>query len=265
MKIALAQIKLNQDMELNKIKALEVVIESANSNADLVCFPELQLSPFFPQYPSRDVSQYAMEINNPFMNSLQNLCAIHGLCAIPNFYLKENGFHYDASPMINADGSVLGISKMVHICQAAEFYEQDYYDPSDTGFHVYNTARAKVGIVICFDRHLPESIRTCALNGAEIIIIPTANTHAEPMELFEWEMRVAAMQNGVYIAMCNRVGIEDKMHFCGESIVIDPFGNVLTKANDEEQILYSEINLELVKTAQADKPFLKLRRPEYYE
>ena len=98
---------------------------------------------------------------------------------------------------------------MEHIAQNKNFYEQDYYTLAKDGFKVFSTPFGKTGIVICFDRHLPENIRTCALKGADLVIVPTANTKAEPMELFEWEIRVQAMQNQVFIAMCNRVGMED--------------------------------------------------------
>ena len=97
---------------------------------------------------------------------------------------------------------------MVHVFQAPQFYEVDYYTPSEDGFKVFDMPFGRVGIVICFDRHLPESIRTCSLLGAALVIVPTANCKAEPMELFEWEIRVQAMQNSVFVAMCNRVGLE---------------------------------------------------------
>jgi len=265
MKIALVQLKLTENMEQNAQKAFSAMDEVASSGSDLVCFPEIQFSPFFPQHSNRDVTHYAIEIEHHIVKNLQAICSDKKLIAIPNFYLEENGNFFDASPLINSKGEILGISKMVHIVNAPCFYEQDYYQPSDSGFHVYDTAKAKIGVVICFDRHLPESIRTCALKGAEIIIIPTANTKAEPMELFEWEMRIAAMQNGVFIAMCNRVGMEDEMEFSGESIVIDPFGNLQAKANDKEQILYSDIDLGAVKVAQNERPYIKLRRSEFYK
>ena len=101
------------------------------------------------------------------------------------------------------------------------------------GFKVFHTPFGNIGIVICFDRHIPESIRSCALKGADLVIVPTANTKAEPMELFEWEMRVQAMQNQVFIAMCNRVGTEDQMQFAGESIIIHPSGEVIAKADQK--------------------------------
>ena len=153
---------------------------------------------------------------------------------------------------------------MVHIVQVPYCYEQDYYAPSNSGFIVYHTSAGKVGVVICFDRHYPESIRTCVLKGADLIVIPTANYKDEPLELYEWELRVPAMQNGVFIAMCNRVGPEGEKHFCGESMVVDPDGEVLEKADDTEQILYADIDFERVHKSREVRPYLRLMRPETY-
>jgi predicted amidohydrolase len=148
--------------------------------------------------------------------------------------------------------------------QAKRFYECDYYTPSDDGFKVYNTPFGKIGIVICFDRHLPESIRACALAGAQLIIVPTANTKDEPSEMFEWEMRVQAFQNNVFIAMCNRVGIEGDMEFCGNSIVIDPDGNVILKSDEKEGLLETEINLSDADASRLRRPYIKTRRAQWY-
>jgi len=112
--------------------------------------------------------------------------------ASPNLYLETNEKAYDASLFIDRTGEILGISKMVHIMQSPYFYEQDYYTPSDDGFKVYDTPEGKIGVVICFDRHLPESIRSCVALGADLILIPTANIDGEPLDLFEWEIRVQA-------------------------------------------------------------------------
>lgn len=132
------------------------------------------------------------------------------------------------------------------------------------GFKVFHTPFGNIGIVICFDRHIPESIRSCALKGADLVIVPTANTKAEPMELFEWEMRVQAMQNQVFIAMCNRVGTEDQMQFAGESIIIHPSGEVIAKADDKEQLLIREIDLSDVNKARRNVNYISLRRPDMY-
>jgi predicted amidohydrolase len=264
MKIALAQLKLGENIQGNIEKAISTMEEAAKNGANLICFPELQFYPFFPQYKGKDTSSYEIGIEDQVIKSLQEKCKELKMVAVPNFYLNEGADKFDASPLIDSNGEILGISKMVHIVQAEGFYEQDYYNPSESGFKVYNTAIGKVGVVICFDRHYPESIRSCALQGAQIIIIPTANTKDEPLEMFEWELRVPAMQNSVFIAMCNRVGLEGKMDFCGESIVVDPNGGVIVKANDQEQIVYADIEMELATRTRDQKPYFKLRRPEVY-
>lgn len=154
---------------------------------------------------------------------------------------------------------------MVHVAQAEKFYEQDYYTPAEDGFHVFDTEYGKIGIVVCFDRHYPESIRTEVLKGADLIVIPTVNTKAEPSEMFEWELRVQAFQNSVITAMCNRVGSEGEMVFSGESIVVDANGQVLAKAGDEETILYVDVDPEQAKKIRNSRPYTQLRRPEWYE
>ncbi|MDC0358126.1 carbon-nitrogen hydrolase family protein [Oligoflexia bacterium] len=265
MKVALVQSKMVAKMEDNLGKSIQFLNEAASKGAELVCFPEMHLAPFFPQFPKRDVSKYVLHIEHSFVLKFQEECKRLGVIAVPNFYLQEGDNHFDASPVINSNGEILGTSKMVHILQSSLYHEQDYYTPSDSGFQVYTTFCGKIGVVICFDRHYPESIRTCALRGAQLIVIPTANIKGEPLELFEWELRVAAMQNGVFIAMCNRVGVEDEMDFCGDSLVVDPWGNVVSKADDKEQILYAKLNLKLIEQARSARPFLELRRPECFD
>lgn len=264
-KIALVQSKIGNDVDLNLGKTLKAMEDAAENGAKLVCFPEIQFSPFFPQFQEQEVSAYAFSIEHEVVKKLQTKCRELGLVAVPNIYLQEGGSRFDASPVIDADGAILGISKMVHVLQAPCFYEQDYYAPSDSGFMVYDTAVGKVGVVICFDRHMPESIRSCVLKGAQIIVIPTANTKPEPMEMFEWEVRVSAMQNGVYIAMCNRVGLEHEMDFAGESLVAGPGGELVAKADDTECILYADVDFQLVDDAREQRPYLDMRRPDMYE
>jgi N-carbamoylputrescine amidase len=262
MKIAMAQISLGDNVEMNYNKTLEYTEKA--KDCDLLFFPEIQLTPFFPQYSKMDVSDYVLSVNDEKIKNLMVKAKEYSLCISPNFYVKERGKCYDMSLMIDSNGKILGKSKMVHIMQAENFYEQDYYTPSEDGFKVYNTAFGKVGIVICFDRHLPESIRTCALMGAELIIIPTANVKDEPLEIFEWEVRTQAYQNNVFIAMCNRVGKEGSMDFAGESLVVDCDGNLVFKANDKEQLITCDIDLSLCKKSREERPYINLRRKEMY-
>jgi predicted amidohydrolase len=263
MRIALVQMSMGESVAANVEKATGAMADAARSGAKLVCFPEIQFSPFFPQSPGGDASRYAMGIDHPAVEALRQACREFDLVAVPNLYLEEGGKTYDASPVFDVDGGLVGISKMVHVVQAPLFYEQDYYTPSDTGFQVHDTSVGRIGVVICFDRHYPESVRTCALRGAQLIVVPTANTRQEPLEMFGWELRVAAMQNGVFVAMCNRVGVEHEMDFCGESMVVDPNGDVVAKADDAEQILYAEIDIGLVEKSRKARPYLSLRRSEF--
>ena len=264
MKIALYQHSVTEDLSENIEKALDAIRQASGQGADLICFPEIHFSPFFPQYRAQEVSEYVFTLHHPVVKKIQEVCRDNQIAAVPNFYLEEAGQYYDASPVIDKDGTLLGVSKMVHIIQMACYFEQDYYAPSDSGFLVYDMQVGKVGVVICFDRHIPESIRTCTLMGAQVIIVPTANMKGEPLEMFEWEMRVQAMHNGVFIAMCNRVGLEGEMDFAGESLVIDPNGEVILKADDQEQMLIADLDLDRIEGARRTRPYLSLRRPETY-
>jgi predicted amidohydrolase len=187
------------------------------------------------------------------------------ILASPNVYLQQGDRRFDASLLISAEGEIQGISKMVHIAPVPAFCEQDYYAPSDTGFRVYDTPHGKIGIVVCFGRHYPESVRTCVLRGAQVILIATANTTDEPGDLFEWELSAAAMQNGVYIAMCNRIGREGEVVFRGESMVVDADGAGVVKVGGAEDLVFATIDLNGVEAARRKRPYLSLRRPELYE
>ena len=262
MKLALAQMAMSASVKDNLEKSLRFCDRAAGN--DLLFFPEIQLSPFFPQYEKQNVDQYCLTKDSDEIAVLKKKAAEHHYYLSPNLYLEQEVGRYDTSLWINPQGNLLDTAEMVHIAQAKQFYEQDYYVPSRTGFKVFDTPFGKIGIVICYDRHLPESIRTCALKGAQLILVPTANTKAEPMEMFEWEIRVQAMQNQVFVAMCNRVGLEDKMDFAGESLVVHPSGEVLLKADDRERLLSCEIDLQEAVELRKKVPYIKTRRPEWY-
>lgn len=265
MKIALCQMRMTENMEENFAGARAQIFAAAEQGAKLICFPEIQLSPFFPQYPGRDASKWAIQTDSRYLRGVQEACREAGIYASPNFYVEEHGRSYDMSLLIDDRGEILGRQKMVHIAQAPCFYEQDYYTPSEEGFAVFDTPIGRIGIVVCFDRHYPESVRTLALRGADLILIPTANTTAEPSDLFQWEIRVQAFQNSVNIAMCNRAGREGEMVFSGESLVADPDGGLAALADGREQLLFAEVDLAAAAETRTARPYTSLRRPELYE
>jgi len=199
-----------------------------------------------------------MTLDSPLISEMQDRCRVRRIVATANIYLAEQGHRYSATAIINSDGEIVGCSKKMHIAYAPCFYEQDYFSPSDEGFQVYETDAGNLGVVICYDRHYPESIRSCALQGADIILIPTANTLVENLEMFEWEIRVAAFQSNVFIALCNRVGVEHEMTFAGESIIVDPNGLVMKKGNLAEQMIVAELDYQLIHQSRQERPYLAL-------
>ena len=265
MLLALAQMKMDSDPESNYKKTLQLIRRAAEKGSDMIVFPEIQLTPFFPQYPDSDVSEYVLSMDSPYIQGICDACRENHIYSSPNLYIEKNGRRYDTSLLIGDEGDILGEQKMVHIAQCDCFYEQSYYTPSEEGFKVFDTKLGKIGIVVCFDRHYPESIRTEALRGAQLIIIPTANTTAEPSELFEWEIRIQAFHSRVKIAMCNRVGKEDGMIFSGESLVVDCDGDVIAAAGAEEQLLFAEVDLSDENESRNTHPYTSLRRKELYE
>ncbi|MCD8020419.1 MAG: carbon-nitrogen hydrolase family protein, partial [Clostridiales bacterium] len=198
------------------------------------------------------------------IRDFQKACRKNRIYAVPNFYYEENQKRYDASVLITPTGEIQGFQKMVHIAQTTNFYEQDYYVPSDNGFLIFHTPFGNLGIVVCFDRHYPESIRTEKLKGADLILIPTANTKAEHLTMFEWEIRVQAIQNCIPIVMCNRTGTEGQMAFAGESMAVDSDGNLMVKADDREQLIYVGIDTCNNCGKSDSRPYVSLRRPELY-
>ena len=256
MKLAMAQMRMSEDLQHNLDSALTYLEQAAAAGADLVFFPEVQLSPFFAAEEGKDASRWLLQPEGPEVTAFRDKCRELGIWASPNLYLNIDGKAYDTSLLIDGQGEIRGVSKMVYIAQARYFYEQDYYTPSDTGFRVYDTPFGRLGIAICFDRHIPVSIRACAKQGAELIIIPTANLTTEPMELFEWEIRVQAFQNTAFVAMCNRVGPEGDLCFAGESLVAQPDGGLLYKADGAERLCLVDLPLEQAAEIRRGRPWL---------
>ena len=168
--------------------------------------------------------------------------------------------------MFDADGRLLGVTRMAHITEYACFHEQDYYDADDRGASVYDTAAGRIGVAICYDRHYPEYMRRLGELGAELVVIPQAGSVGEwPDGLYEAEVRVAAFQNGYWAALCNRVGEEEELTFAGESFVVDPEGRVVARAPErEETLLLADIDLAACTGSTARRLFWRDRRPELY-
>lgn len=267
MKTALIQQSAGLNKEENVQKGLDNAREAAAKGANIICFSELAFEPFYPQTPSNGNNlSLAEEIPGKTVNKFIELAKELGIVVILNLYENSNGKTFDSSPVIDADGALLGITRMVHITDYEFFHEQGYYFPGDKEIQVYKTKYGNIGVAICYDRHYPEYMRALALKGAEIVFTPQAGAVGEwPEGLYEAELRVASFQNGYFTALCNRVGKEEKLNFSGESFVCNPEGRVIAQAVlGEEDLLLTEIDLEQVKSSHARRLFLRDRRPELY-
>jgi N-carbamoylputrescine amidase len=267
LRIALVQQRATQDREDNRRRGLDAVREAARRNAQVVVFAELAFEPFYPQEPARpELLARAEPIPGETTERFAALARELGVVVVLNLFERDGERTFDTSPVIDADGRLLGRTRMIHITDYPCFHEQGYYAPGDTGAPVYDTRFGRIGVAICYDRHYPEYLRALALGGAQVVVVPQAGAVGEwPDGLFEAEMRVAAFQNGFFTALCNRVGEEQCLEFAGESFVCDPSGRVLARAGSlTEEILVCDLDLGEVERSHAKSLFLRDRRPELY-
>ena len=267
MKIALIQQHASADKCENVTRGLAAIDAAAAAGANVAVFAELAFERFYPQHPADDdPHRHAEIVPGPITEAFGERAKRHGIVIVLNLYERDGDRAYDCSPVIDADGRLLGRTRMVHITDYACFHEQGYYAPGDTGVPVYETKAGRIGVAICYDRHYPEYMRALAVAGADLVVVPQAGAVGEwPDGLYEAEMRVAAFQNGYYAALCNRVGEEDCLTFSGESFVCSPEGEVIARAPAlQDAILYADVDLAATARSHARRLFLRDRRPELY-
>lgn len=266
MRIALIQQHVTADLDDNLRRALEALHAAADAGTQLAVLPELGLTPFYPARPAGGSPplHLAEPVPGPTTRALAAVARERSLVVVANLYERDGDRAFDSSPVIDADGTLLGVTRMLHIAEMPHFHEQGYYTPGDRGMPVYRTAAGLLGVAICYDRHYPEVMRALALAGAEIVVTPQAGAVGEwPEGLFEAEMRVAAFQNGYFTALANRVGREGEVAFAGGSFVCDPAGRVITRAPaGRDHLLLADLDLSLVASSHARRLFLRDRRPE---
>lgn len=267
-RIALIQQAAGPDADRNLSRGMEAARRAAGEGARLVAFPELAFTEFHPQNRLGENRHALTEpVPGPTTDAFRDLARELGIVVILNLYEREGDRAFDSSPVIDADGSLLGTTRMMHITQYEGFWEQDYYDPGDTGAPVYDTAVGRVGVAICYDRHYPEYMRALALSGAQLVVVPQAGAVGEwPGDMFTAELRTAAFQNGYYAALVNRVGREPALEFAGGSFVTDAEGRILAEAPmGEEASLMADLDFDELQTAPANALFKRHRRPDCYE
>jgi len=267
MKLALIQHHATSDVAANLRRAVEASRRAAGEGAGLIAFPELAFTPFYPQAPpTGDVRALAESVPGPITERFQALAQELGAVFVLNLFERDGDRTYDCSPVIDADGRLLGRTRMVHITEYPCFHERQYYAPSDLGAPVFDTRVGRIGVAICYDRHFPEYMRALAIGGADLVVVPQAGIVDEwPAGFFEGEMCTAAFQNGYFVALCNRVGAEARLTFAGESFVCGPEGSVRARApKGADAQLLVEIDLADAEHSHARRVLLRDRRPELY-
>ncbi len=264
----------------NVNKAVRLIGEAARRGAKVVCLQELFASQYFCQAEDHDFFALAEPIPGPTTERIQASAREHGVVVIASLFEKRAaGLYHNTAAVLDADGTLLGIYRKMHIPDDPAFYEKFYFTPGDTGFCAWQTAVGRIGVCICWDQWFPEAARATALRGADILFYPTA-IGWHPAEKAEfgarqrnsWEtiQRAHAIANGCYVMAVNRVGHEAPsggagIEFWGGSFACDPSGEVLAQApTDAEDILLVEVSPAAIETQRTHWPFLRDRRTDAY-
>lgn len=272
-KIGLVQTEAAEDPAANTAKTVERVREAASKGANVVCLQELYRTRYFPQSPRAEAAHLAETIPGESTDVFSRLAKELGaVLVLPLFERAEGGKLYNSAVIADADGTLKPAYRKIHIPHDDLFYEQDYFEKGDRGFLVHETRFGRVSAMICYDQWYPEAARISALKGADILFYPTAIGtivgHDAPegdwREAWTTVQRGHAIANSVHLAAVNRVGVEGKLRFWGSSFVSDPFGNVLGRAGEGEEVLVVEADLSRNAAVREDWRFLKERRPDCY-
>jgi N-carbamoylputrescine amidase len=267
LRLALIQQHATSDQMVNVNRGTEAMRRASADGADLVVFAELAFTPFYPQAPpAGDVRLLAETVPGPTTEVFSALARELGIVVVLNVFERDGDATFDCSPVIDADGRLLGKTRMVHITEYPCFHERQYYQPGNLGAPVFDTRVGRVGVAICYDRHFPEYMRALAIGGADLVVVPQAGVVDEwPAGFFEGEVCTAAFQNGYFVALCNRVGAEEHLTFAGESFVCGPEGAVRARApRGADAVLIADVDLKEVEASHGRRVLMKDRRPDLY-
>jgi N-carbamoylputrescine amidase len=280
LKLGLVQMRCVIDPPENVEKAESMIRAAASEGANIICLPEIFNTIYFCQIEDHKYFDFAEEIPGPTTNRLANLAGDLGVVIVaPIFEKRAAGLYHNSAAIIDADGSLLGKYRKMHIPDDPLFYEKFYFTPGDLGFKSWKTRFATIGVLICWDQWYPEGARLTALRGAEILFYPTAigwhpseKTEFGKQQHAAWEtiQRSHAIANGCYVAVPNRMGHEtpiggDGIEFWGQSFVADPSGEIIGKAStDKEETLIIEVDLKKLDRQRTHWPFLRDRRVDAY-
>ncbi len=275
-KVAATQMSCSGDIDENIRKAEVLVREAASQGAQIILLQELFETPYFCQKEKSDYYAYATELeHNKAVNHFKAIAKELQVVLPISFYEKKNYARYNSLAVIDADGTVMGKYRKSHIPDGPGYEEKFYFNPGDTGFKVWNTRYAKIGVGVCWDQWYPEAARVMSLMGAEILFYPTA-IGSEPQDgsidsKDHWQtcMLGHAAANLIPVVASNRIGEEtdeeSSINFYGSSFIAGPQGNKVAQAGrDEQAVLVSEFDLDALEVGRIEWGIFRDRRPELY-
>jgi N-carbamoylputrescine amidase len=278
-RVGIAQFACSTDVNANLDKAIEKIREAAKQGAQVVCLQELFRSQYFCREENADLFDLAEPIPGPSTEALGRVAKESGVAVVASlFERRAPGLYHNTAAMLDADGSLLGIYRKMHIPDDPLYYEKFYFTPGDTGFLNFDTRFGRIGTLVCWDQWYPEGARLSALGGASVLFYPTAigwhpsekdQYGAAQLDAWRTIQRAHAIANGIYVCAVNRIGFEgpedDGLEFWGSSFIADPFGQVIAQASvDKEEVLVAEIDPARMDEVRRNWPFLRDRRIDAY-
>jgi N-carbamoylputrescine amidase len=278
-RVALVQTHCGLDPNANLDRTVDLIREAARKGGQIVCLEELFRSQYFCREEDARLFDLAETIPGPSTGRLCPLAAELGIVIVASLFEKRaTGLYHNTAAIIDADGSLLGLYRKMHIPDDPLFFEKFYFTPGDLGFRSFDTKFGRIATLVCWDQWYPEAARLAALTGANILFYPTAigwhpaekaQYGAAQYDAWRTVQRSHAIANGIYVAAVNRVGFEGPpergLEFWGASFVSDPFGRILAEAShDKEEILVVECDPAQMEEVRRNWPFLRDRRIDAY-
>jgi N-carbamoylputrescine amidase len=274
LRVALVQMSCETEPPRNLERALARIEEAAARGAKVVCLQELFRSRYFCQSEEARYFDLAEPIPGPTTEALSAVAAARKVVVVGSiFERRAEGIYHNTAVAIDADGRLAGCYRKMHIPDDPHYYEKFYFTPGDLDFTAHRTAWGTIGALVCWDQWFPEAARLVALAGAQVVFYPTAigwergeveRVRRRQLQAWETVQRGHAIANGMFVAVANRVGVEDSLEFWGTSFVVDPFGEVIARAGASEEILIADCDLALIEETRRNWPFLRDRRIDAY-
>ncbi|MCP5155899.1 MAG: acyltransferase [Ectothiorhodospiraceae bacterium] len=266
MRAALIQTTASTDLDDNLDRTAALLAQARERGAEIACLQECFNTWFFPQRIDPAAQSLAEPADGPTMTRMRAEARRLGMYVLVPIYERVMaGELYNSTFLVDPRGEVLGVYRKHHLPMSSHFNEKFYFRPGNAGFPVFDTPLGKVGIMICYDRHFPESARMLGLAGAEYVFVPTATTtRGFSRSVWEPELRGHAIANGFFVAGVNRVGTELESTYYGASVFVDPIGQIVAQAGDGEEVLVADLPRERIEEVRKVWPFYRDRRPDAY-